>query len=40
VFPELASLTVMHAGEHSFAFAKNVRALSWRAIVREIGPLP
>ena len=36
----LASLTVIHAGEHSFALAKNVRALSWRAIVGEIGPLP
>lgn len=36
----LASLTVIHAGEHSFALAKNVRALSWRALVREIGPLP
>ena len=36
----LASLTVIHAGEHSFALAKNVLALSWRAIVREIGPLP
>ncbi len=35
----LTSLTVIHAGEDSFALAKNVRALSWRAIVREIGPL-
>ena len=36
----LASLTVIHAGEHTFALAKSVRALSWRAIVKEIGPLP
>ena len=35
----LTSLTVIHAGEDSFALAKNVRAWSWRAIVREIGPL-
>lgn len=36
---KLASLTVIHAGESSFPLARNVRALSWRAIVDEIRPL-
>lgn len=36
---KLASLTVIHAGESSFPLARNVRALSWRAIVDEIKPL-
>lgn len=36
---KLASLTVIHAGESSFPLARNVRALSWHAIVEEIRPL-
>ena len=37
---KLASLTVVHAGDRSFALSRNVHALSWRAIVDQIGPLP
>jgi predicted AAA+ superfamily ATPase len=36
---KLSALTVVHAGEHSFALALKVRALSWRAISDEIEPL-
>jgi uncharacterized protein len=35
----LDALTVVHAGSHSFALAKNVEALSWTEIVVRVKPL-
>lgn len=35
----LDSLSVVHAGDESFALAPRIRAVSWRAIVAEVGPL-
>lgn len=35
----LSALTLVHAGDDSFPLAKNIRALSWKAIVHELDPL-
>lgn len=36
---KLDSLTVVHAGEETFSLAKDMRAMSWRALVEQVRPL-
>lgn len=36
---KLDSLTLVHAGEEIYSLAKNMRAMSWRAMVEQVQPL-
>jgi len=36
---KLGSLTVVHAGDQSFALAKGIHAMSWHAIIKDLKPL-
>jgi hypothetical protein len=36
---KLDALTLVHAGEETYSLAKNMRAMSWRAMVEQVRPL-